>query len=110
MPGRPWYKHALYAPSLVNGYACWPMPGVRQAVQEDSPDEVLAARVAALVERLDAAAEGMNAAAEDMFERTSTDDAPWTIVAANYKWYARVKVVRTVVEALERAGLKRTAA
>ncbi len=48
-----------------------------------------------------------NAAAEDLFERTSTDAAPWTVVAANYKWYARVKVVKTVVEALERAGLKR---
>ena len=50
-----------------------------------------------------------NAAAEDMFERTSTDDAPWTVVAANYKWYARIKAVKTVVEALERAGLKKRA-
>lgn len=49
-----------------------------------------------------------NTAAEDMFERTSTEAAPWTVVAANYKWYARVKVVKTVVEALERAGLKRS--
>ena len=48
-----------------------------------------------------------NAAAEDVFERTSTDDAPWTVVPANYKWYARVKVVKTVVETLERAGLKK---
>ena len=47
-------------------------------------------------------------AAEDAFERTSTDIAPWTVVPANYKWYARVKVVKTVVEALERAGLKRS--
>jgi polyphosphate kinase 2 (PPK2 family) len=29
------------------------------------------------------------------------------VVAANYKWYSRVKVVKTVVEALERAGVKR---
>ncbi|MCE9611212.1 MAG: UDP-galactose-lipid carrier transferase [Chthoniobacter sp.] len=48
-----------------------------------------------------------NRAAEEMFERTSTDTAPWTVVAANYKWYARVKVVKTVVETLERAGVKR---
>jgi len=48
-----------------------------------------------------------NTAAEDMFERTSTEESPWTVVAANYKWYARVKVVRTLVEALERAALKR---
>ncbi len=50
-----------------------------------------------------------NTAAEDMFERTSTENSPWSVVAANYKWYARVKVVKTVVEALERAGLKRPA-
>src|SRR6201996_2417492 len=42
-----------------------------------------------------------NKAAEDMFERTSTENSPWTIVAGNYKWHARVKVVKTIVEALE---------
>ncbi len=46
-----------------------------------------------------------NNAAEDMFEKTSTDDAPWTVVAANYKWFARLRVLKTVVETLERSGL-----
>ena len=40
-------------------------------------------------------------AVEDMVQRTSTTYAPWTIVEANDKYYARVKVLRTVVEALE---------
>ncbi len=44
-----------------------------------------------------------NAAAEDMFEKTSTDLAPWHVVAANYKWYARVKVARTLSDTLESA-------
>lgn len=44
-----------------------------------------------------------NEAAQDMFEKTSTKWAPWTVVAANYKWYARVKVLKTVVEAVEDA-------
>ncbi|HYR59624.1 MAG TPA: UDP-galactose-lipid carrier transferase [Chthoniobacteraceae bacterium] len=44
-----------------------------------------------------------NSAAEDMFEKTSTDLAPWSVVAANYKWYARVKVTRTLTDALESA-------
>lgn len=48
-----------------------------------------------------------NSAAEDMFEKTSTEDAPWTVIAANYKWYARLRVLRTAVEALERAGLSK---
>ncbi len=43
-----------------------------------------------------------NAAAEEMFEKTSTDDAPWIVVPANYKWYARVKVVKAVAERLTR--------
>lgn len=46
-----------------------------------------------------------NAAAEDMFEKTSTPNAPWIIIPANYKWYARVKVVKSVAETLK-ASLK----
>lgn len=43
-----------------------------------------------------------NVAAEDMFEKTSTDEAPWIVIPANYKWYARVKVVKAVAERLTR--------
>ena len=39
----------------------------------------------------------------DMVDRTSTSIAPWTMVEANNKHYARVKVVRTLVEAVEQA-------
>ena len=42
-------------------------------------------------------------AAADMIERTSTPHAPWTLVAANDKYHARVKVLETVVHALEEA-------
>jgi PPK2 family polyphosphate:nucleotide phosphotransferase len=48
-----------------------------------------------------------NAAAEDVFEKTSTEYAPWHVVPANWKWYARVKVVRSVVEAIEKAKLRK---
>jgi polyphosphate kinase 2 (PPK2 family) len=41
-----------------------------------------------------------NEAAHDMFEKTSTENAPWQIVGANYKWFARVKVVKAVASAL----------
>jgi len=47
-----------------------------------------------------------NVAAQEMFEKTSTDCAPWNIIAANYKWYARLRVVKTVSERLEKADLK----
>ena len=48
-----------------------------------------------------------NAAAEDLFEKTSTEDAPWAVIAANYKWYARVKVMKSLIAALERAEVKK---
>jgi AMP-polyphosphate phosphotransferase len=49
-----------------------------------------------------------NAAAEDMFEKTSTPAAPWNVIASNFKWYARVKTVKAVVEALESAKLRKS--
>jgi len=39
----------------------------------------------------------------DMVDRTSTGNAPWTLVEANDKNYARVKILRTVCERLEAA-------
>ncbi|PYY24256.1 MAG: hypothetical protein DMG62_04425 [Acidobacteria bacterium] len=41
------------------------------------------------------------AAVEDMLVRTSTPHAPWSVIEANDKSYARVKVVETVVESIE---------
>jgi polyphosphate kinase 2 (PPK2 family) len=42
-------------------------------------------------------------AANDMFERTSTGLAPWTIVSAEDKRYARIKVLETMCERIEAA-------
>lgn len=42
-------------------------------------------------------------AVADMVDRTSTEIAPWTLVEANDKRFARVKVLRTINEALEKA-------
>lgn len=39
----------------------------------------------------------------DMLKQTSTTYAPWTILEANCKLYARIKALRTVAEALEKA-------
>ena len=46
-------------------------------------------------------------AAEEMFAETSTKNAPWTIVPAENKRYARVAVIETVIEAMEK-GMKRS--
>lgn len=37
----------------------------------------------------------------DMVDRTSTQRAPWTLVEANNKYYSRIKVLKTLVKALE---------
>lgn len=42
-------------------------------------------------------------AVTDMLEKTSTPHAPWTILEGNSKLYARIKALRTVIEALEAA-------
>jgi N-acetylated-alpha-linked acidic dipeptidase len=63
LPGRPWFKHAIYAPGLTTGYACWPMPGVRQGVIENDA-ALLEAQNAALVARIDAASEALKLVAK----------------------------------------------
>jgi polyphosphate kinase 2 (PPK2 family) len=38
-----------------------------------------------------------------MVERTGTQIAPWTLVEANSKRYARVKILKTLVKRIEQA-------
>jgi N-acetylated-alpha-linked acidic dipeptidase len=33
LPGRPWYRHQIYAPGLYTGYGAKTLPGVREAVE-----------------------------------------------------------------------------
>ncbi|MFZ9629486.1 MAG: polyphosphate kinase 2 family protein [Ilumatobacteraceae bacterium] len=46
------------------------------------------------------------AAAEEMFERTSHPLAPWDVIAAEQKRYARIAVLETLIARIE-AGMKR---
>src|SRR5688572_10531516 len=39
----------------------------------------------------------------DMVDRTSTSVAPWTLVEANNKYYARIKILKTLCGAIEQA-------
>ncbi len=34
IPGRPWFRHTVFAPGLTTGYAAWPFPGLTQSVKE----------------------------------------------------------------------------
>ncbi len=42
-------------------------------------------------------------AASEMIDRTSTENAPWTLIEANDKRHARIKVLRTLVERIGEA-------
>ena len=33
LPGRPWYRHAFYAPGVYTGYSTVPIPGLRESVR-----------------------------------------------------------------------------
>jgi PPK2 family polyphosphate:nucleotide phosphotransferase len=46
------------------------------------------------------------AAYQDMIRHTSTKSAPWHIVPADHKWFARVVIGSTIVSALDRLDLK----
>ena len=46
------------------------------------------------------------AAVEDMLDRTSHQAAPWYVVPAEDKRYARVSVVRQVCDSIEATGFK----
>ena len=64
LPGRPWFKHAIYAPGLTAGYASWPLPGPRQAILDNDP-ALLAATVPVLEARISAAGAALLAAAKE---------------------------------------------
>jgi N-acetylated-alpha-linked acidic dipeptidase len=61
LPGRPWYRHLIYAPGALTGYGAKTLPGVREAIEgrrwEEATDYI--ARTARVIdacrERLDAA-------------------------------------------------------
>ncbi len=46
-----------------------------------------------------------NAAAEEMFQRTSSPGAPWHLIAGNYKWHARLEMLRETIRSLEALDL-----
>ncbi|MDR2884573.1 MAG: polyphosphate:AMP phosphotransferase [Deferribacteraceae bacterium] len=47
--------------------------------------------------------EAYNEAIDDMLVHTSTDIAPWTLIPAEDKYFARVEVIKTICERLKRA-------
>jgi N-acetylated-alpha-linked acidic dipeptidase len=61
LPGRPWYRHLIYAPGALTGYGAKTLPGIREAIEgrrwAEASEYILrtAAALRALCDRLDAA-------------------------------------------------------
>ena len=54
LPGRPWFRHQLYAPGRYTGYSVKTLPGIREAIEERQWEEVNGQieQVAAYLEKL----------------------------------------------------------
>ena len=50
LPGRPWFKHFIYAPGMLTGYGVKTVPGVREALEARRWDE--ASRYAEITARV----------------------------------------------------------
>lgn len=40
LPGRPWYRHMIYAPGMHTGYGVKTLPGIREAIEQREWDQV----------------------------------------------------------------------
>ena len=71
LPGRPWFKHAIYAPGVTTGYGAWPLPAIRQALENHKPEQ-LGPLVAQTVEALNAATAELGKVLEAARSATAT--------------------------------------
>ncbi len=55
LPGRPWYRHRIYAPGQYTGYSVKTLPGVREAIEAGRMDEARqqAVQLAQVLDTLD---------------------------------------------------------
>ncbi|MHB1935379.1 MAG: M28 family metallopeptidase [Acidobacteriaceae bacterium] len=59
LPGRPWFKHTIYAPGEYTGYAAVVIPGVNEAIDAKDPARA-ASQLEVLTRALDRAAATLN--------------------------------------------------
>ena len=51
LPGRPWYRNLYMASDEDSGYASWPLPGLRRAV-EQKDDEAFGKAIESIEEAI----------------------------------------------------------
>jgi N-acetylated-alpha-linked acidic dipeptidase len=54
LPGRPWFRHTIYAPGFYTGYGVKTLPGIREAIEQRQWDLVdpQMRRIAAALDRV----------------------------------------------------------
>jgi N-acetylated-alpha-linked acidic dipeptidase len=62
LPGRPWFRHQLYAPGFYTGYGVKTLPGIREAIEQKRWDEA-DTQIARMQQVLDAEAAAIDSAA-----------------------------------------------
>ena len=71
LPGRPWYKHQVYAPGFYTGYGVKTIPGVREAIEQRTWDEaeqqigIASEMFEGLADQIDQAANELNEASQE---------------------------------------------
>ena len=65
LPGRPWFKHQLYAPGFYTGYGVKTMPAVREAIEQKQWDTARRS-IQSVASVLQNAAAGIERAATDL--------------------------------------------
>ncbi len=61
LPGRPWYRHTIYAPGMLTGYSAVVIPGVNEAIDARNSTFV-AEQLSVLAQALDRATNALSAA------------------------------------------------
>jgi N-acetylated-alpha-linked acidic dipeptidase len=61
LPGRPWFKHQIYAPGLYTGYGVKTLPGIREAIEQHKWNEATE-QIGLVAATLDRAAEQIDMA------------------------------------------------
>ena len=69
LPGRPWYRHELYAPGVYTGYDVKTLPSVREAIEQRQWDEA-GEQIAIVGKALEDEAQAIEAAASDLEKAT----------------------------------------
>jgi N-acetylated-alpha-linked acidic dipeptidase len=65
LPGRPWFKHLIYAPGFYTGYGVKTIPGVREAIEQKKWNEA-EAEIVRVARALEGFAALVSSAAEEL--------------------------------------------